>query len=121
MSSARRSGDDAEQRADRELEASGGPGLELFPGPVVRTDLAPASALAASDEPLAVGGAMIAYPERSGPRSTCGWRPVGFEHYADRAAHLTAAIAASDERGAARSIAGYAITPLYDAGVPAVP
>src|SRR3954468_8594113 len=38
--SARRSGGDAQQRTDRELDARGEPGLQLLPGPVVHADLA---------------------------------------------------------------------------------
>src|SRR3954470_20864348 len=42
--------DDAEQRADRELEAHIDPTLQVLPGPLVHTDLAPAPALAAAHE-----------------------------------------------------------------------
>jgi hypothetical protein len=49
-SSSGRAVDDAEQRADRELEAHIDPTLQVLPGPLVHTDLAPAPALAAAHE-----------------------------------------------------------------------
>jgi hypothetical protein len=52
-----RSVDDAEQRADRELESQLEPGAQLLPGPCVHADLAAPSALAAADEQGA--GAVI--------------------------------------------------------------
>src|SRR3982751_813420 len=42
--------DDAEQRADQELDAHVKPRLQLLPGPLVHADLAAAAALAASHE-----------------------------------------------------------------------
>jgi hypothetical protein len=47
---ARRSGDVAEQRPDREFYAGGEPRLQLLPGPVVHADLAAAAALAAAHQ-----------------------------------------------------------------------
>ena len=44
------SGEDAEQRADRQLDANVQPLLQLLPGSVVHADLAAAAALAAADE-----------------------------------------------------------------------
>src|SRR4051812_38578165 len=52
--------DHAEQRSDRQLDTGLQPRLELFPGPVVHADLAPAPALAA------------AYEHRSAPRIEVG-------------------------------------------------
>jgi hypothetical protein len=48
--SARGSGDDAEQRTDRELEACVEPWLELLPAPCVHADFAASSAFAVADE-----------------------------------------------------------------------
>src|SRR3954447_19018189 len=44
------SGENAEQRADRQLDADAQPLLQLLPGPVVHADLAAAAALPAADE-----------------------------------------------------------------------
>src|SRR3954466_4651107 len=49
-SSAGRAVDDAEQLGDRELEAHIDPTLQVLPGSLVHTDLAPAPALAAAHE-----------------------------------------------------------------------
>src|SRR4051812_3399734 len=49
-SSSGRAVDDAEQRADRELEPQIDPTLQVLPGPLVHTDLASAPALAAAHE-----------------------------------------------------------------------
>jgi hypothetical protein len=49
-SSSGRAVDDAEQRADRELEAHVESPLQVFPAPLVHADLAPALALAAPHE-----------------------------------------------------------------------
>jgi hypothetical protein len=48
--SARGSADDADQRSDRELEASVEPWLELLPAPRVHADFAAPSAFAMADE-----------------------------------------------------------------------
>jgi hypothetical protein len=48
--SARATADDAEQRADGELQPYSEPWLELLPGPLVHADLAAPAALAAADE-----------------------------------------------------------------------
>src|SRR3954471_14287362 len=49
-SSSGRAVDDAEQRADGELEAPIDPTLQVLPRPLVHTDLAPAPAFAAAHE-----------------------------------------------------------------------
>ena len=63
-SAACRAVDDAEQRADGELEAALKPGLEFLPPPVVHADLASASALAAADEQRAASLVEIGLGER---------------------------------------------------------
>src|ERR687885_2204738 len=62
--SAGRAGRDAQQRADRELEARGEPGLQLLPGPVVHADLAAAAALAAAHEQRAAPRVEVGFAER---------------------------------------------------------
>src|SRR5262249_34432135 len=47
---ARRTADDAKQRADRELEPGAQPRLQLLPGPVIHADLAASAALAAAHQ-----------------------------------------------------------------------
>src|SRR3954454_7120367 len=49
-SSSGRAVDDAQQRADRKLEAHIDPPLQVLPGPFVHADLAAAAALAAADQ-----------------------------------------------------------------------
>jgi hypothetical protein len=48
--SARRSGDDAEQRADREPDARLEPRVQLLPAPRIHADLAPSSSLPLANE-----------------------------------------------------------------------
>jgi hypothetical protein len=48
--SARASVDDAEQGTNRQIHSDGEPGLEFLPAPVVHSDLAASSSLAATDE-----------------------------------------------------------------------
>jgi hypothetical protein len=62
-SAACRSVDDAEQRADGKFEAALEPGLDFLPAPVVHSDLASASALAAADEQRASSRIEIALGE----------------------------------------------------------
>lgn len=52
----RRSGDDAEERPDREVLSCGEPRTELLPGPLVHPRLAALVALAAANEDRATGG-----------------------------------------------------------------
>ena len=59
---ARPSGQDAEQRADRQLDADGQP-VELLPRPVVHADFAAADALAAADEDRAAAGVEVGLGE----------------------------------------------------------
>src|SRR4051794_40750262 len=61
---ARRTGDDAEQRPDGKLYPGGEPRLQLLPGPVVHADLAPAAALAATDQHGAPPRVKISLGER---------------------------------------------------------
>jgi hypothetical protein len=61
---ARRPGQDAEKRADGELDADAQPVLELFPGPVVHADFPPAAAFAAADEHCAAAGVEVSLGER---------------------------------------------------------
>src|SRR5215207_7136007 len=61
---ARRSGQNAEQRADGQREAEVQPLLKLFPGPVVHADFAAAAALAAADEDRAAAGVEVSLGER---------------------------------------------------------
>src|SRR4051812_24523165 len=56
--------DDAEQRADRQLEASGEPGPQLLPAPGVHADLAPATALAVAHQQRPAPGVEVALAER---------------------------------------------------------
>jgi hypothetical protein len=50
VATTRRTVDDAKQRTDRKLNPQLKPRMEFIPAPVIHADLAPASALAASDE-----------------------------------------------------------------------
>jgi hypothetical protein len=61
---ARRPGEDAEQRADGQLDADSQPLVELFPSPVVHADLAAAAALATADEHCAAAGVEVSLGER---------------------------------------------------------
>jgi hypothetical protein len=63
-SSSGRAVDDAEQRADRELEAHIDPTLQVLAGPLVHTDLAPAPALAAAHEQRAATVVEVRFVER---------------------------------------------------------
>src|SRR4051812_43338896 len=58
------SGEHAEQRADRQLDAEVLPLLQLLPGPVVHADLAPAAALPSADEDRAAAGVEVGLGER---------------------------------------------------------
>ena len=64
--SARWSGHDAKQRADRELGSGVKPGLELLPGPLVHPDLAAMAALAAPHEQRPAASVQVALVERQG-------------------------------------------------------
>jgi hypothetical protein len=63
-SAACRSVDDAEQRADGELQPELAPGLKFLPAPVVHAGLAAASALASADEQRAASLVEIGLGER---------------------------------------------------------
>ena len=58
------SGENAEQRADRQLDADVQPLLQLLPGPVVHANLAATAALAAADEDRAAAGVEVSLGER---------------------------------------------------------
>jgi len=64
VSPARGSGDDAEQRSNRELEACVEPRLELLPAPCVHTDFAAPSALAVVDEQRATPLVKVGFAQR---------------------------------------------------------
>ena len=64
MSSARGSGDDAEQRSDGELEARVEPWLELLPAPCVHADFAAPSAFAVADEQRPAPLVEVSFAER---------------------------------------------------------
>jgi hypothetical protein len=59
-----RSGQDAEQRTDGQLDADGQPLLELLPGPVVHANFPAAAALTAADEDCAAAGVEVSLGER---------------------------------------------------------
>jgi len=56
--------DDAEERPDRQLDSPLKPRLQLLPAPCVHTDLAAASALAATDEQRAAAVIQISFGKR---------------------------------------------------------
>ncbi|MGH2741750.1 MAG: hypothetical protein ACRDN8_04530 [Thermoleophilaceae bacterium] len=56
--------DDAEQRTDGQLESPLEPQLQFFPAPRVHTDVAAASALAATDKQRAAAVIQIGFGER---------------------------------------------------------
>jgi len=76
-SAASRAVDNAEQRANGELEAALEPGLKFLPAPVIHADLASASALAAPDEHAAarVQVGLVRGGERIESTLTLGERP----------------------------------------------
>jgi hypothetical protein len=55
---------DAEQRADREIEAQIDPPLQVLPSPLVHADFAAAAALAAADEQRAATVVEVGLGER---------------------------------------------------------
>src|SRR5215213_146816 len=63
MAPAGRAGDDAQQRADRQLPSQLEPRLQLFPRPTVHADFASATALAAPHEQRAAYLIEIAFGE----------------------------------------------------------
>src|SRR5215208_7364222 len=62
--SARGAVDNAEQWADRQLDAHVQPGRELLPGPVVDADLAASAALAAPHQQRSAAGVEVGLGER---------------------------------------------------------
>src|SRR4051812_12834436 len=60
----RRAVDDAEQRPDRQLDASDEPGRQLLPAPGVHADLAPTATLAAAHEQRPAPRVKVALAER---------------------------------------------------------